>query len=193
MAFKGKTRAEIIAKRGYKPDIKGDDYSLYISSYPVVADHLAKRIGDKDKTLAELCCGIGVTLMHMAPHFKHLIGIDNDKQVLEYCKQNLQDLLKKTKLIHGDVSDPKLIQSLDADIILYDIPFWTPDKKNPYIGQLLDDLKGHVTQDIVIYAPPSYTPALGELQKVFINNEHHVNLIYLGNLIKKKGITEARL
>ena len=123
--MKSDTRKSIIERRGYRKNIKGDKFSLYISSYPVAIEYLRKRIGDKHKILAELCCGIGITLETAGGAFKHIIGVDNDKKTLTYCKDNLKSsgLLSKSTLILGDINEDSVLGKIKADIVIYDIPF----------------------------------------------------------------------
>ena len=95
----------IINRRGYRKNIKGDKFSLFISNYPTNAKYLKGRIGNSKLVLAELCCSIGVTLEYLAPVFKKVIGVDFNKDILEMCQSNLKEagVIEKTELILGDV------------------------------------------------------------------------------------------
>ena len=90
MSYEENTIQNIINCRGYRENIKGDKFSLYISNYPSNAKYLKSRIGNSEYILAELCCSIGVTLEYLAPAFKKVIGVDIDKDVLDACKANLK-------------------------------------------------------------------------------------------------------
>ena len=74
-------REVTIEKRNLNPKIYGDDFSIYISTYPVFLEYLGKRIGDINKTLIELCSGIGITLINLSTCFKKIIGIDKTGKV----------------------------------------------------------------------------------------------------------------
>jgi hypothetical protein len=197
------TRKSIIKRRGYHKNIKGDKLSLYISNYPIVAEYIKKRIGNPNKVLAELCCGIGVTLGFMAPGFKKVIGVEIDKKILNECKENLRNagLLKKYVLILGDINDDKILKKIKADIVIYDIPFWSKDSeyKNPSPKSTIERIRKFITSDIIIFCSPKFDYRLiqnelgsCEFQKVYVNGKHDRNHIYSGNL-KQKEISEVKL
>lgn len=204
------TRQEIINKHGYPGWIKGDKLSLYISNYAATAHYLADRIGRKNKTICELCCGVGLTLSELAKRFEKTIGIDNDKKVIGYCKQNITSfkVSDKTEIISGDISDPELLKKIKSDIVIYDIPYWNIgltentglEKKNPKLKEIVNNIKKLITKDIIICAPPHYTYKNAkkdfgkcECESIFIGSKHDRNYIYLGNLIKKQGTTKTFL
>ena len=83
-------RTDIIQTRGYNPNIAGDDLSLKIASYPATARHLAKRLENQGKTVCELCCGIGISLIELSKSFDEVIGIDNDPSIVDDCRKNLE-------------------------------------------------------------------------------------------------------
>ena len=205
------TREEIIARRGYRKNILGDKFSLYISNYPVNANYLKSRIGNSELVLAELCCSIGITLEYLAPVFKKVIGLDIDKQVLESCKKNLMNagLIDKAEFIEGDVFKDAILKNIDADVVIYDIPFWYEHQqenkgnlidKNPPLEKLIQKIRKYITRDIMICSPPewkykSMIEELGEMEfeKVYVDGRHDRNQIYLGNLIHQSGITQIEL
>lgn len=205
------TRDSIIQRRGYRQDIAGDKFSLYISSYPVAIEYLNQRIEDSSKTLAELCCGVGVTLEHIAGAFQHVIGVDIDEQVLADCKINLQSagLVQKSTLVCGDINDEEILKQIKANLVIYDIPFWHPHEyenrgdlisKNPSLNSTVEKIRKFITKDIVIFCSPNFDydmicEQLGpcEFQKVIINGKHDRNYIYLGDLKQEEGITELKL
>ena len=211
MTYEESTAQDIIQRRGYRKNIKGDKFSLYISNYPSNAEYLKSRIGNPNLVLAELCCSIGITLEYLAPGFKKVIGVDIDKDILQMCKINLTEagLISKTQLINGDVFDDNTLKSIKADIIIYDIPFWYPHKqekqgnlvsKNPPLKELIKKIQENVTSNIVIFSPPEWNyeyfqKELGtiEFEQVFINQIHNRNQVYLGDLINKKGETKIAL
>ena len=207
----GDTRESIIRRRGYRKDIQGDIFSLYITNYPVTALYLGNRIGDKDKVLVELCCGIGGTLEYVAEKFKHVIGIDIDETRVGQCVANLKSvgLSQKATVVLGDIEDDSIIREVKADIAIYDVPFWMPyeserhgdlTKKNPMFRSTIKRIRKFICEDIVIYCPPEYDYEMVkghvgpcEYQRVSINGRHDRNLVYLGSLKLKDGITELRL
>ena len=204
------SRQAIIARRMYRKNIKGDAFNLSISSNLVVLGHLKKRLEGKGKVLAELCCGIGITLESLGNSFERLIGVDNDKKVLSYCARNLKDanLFQKTTLIQGDINDEKVFGKIKADIVIYDVPFWRPHmclgkgnliKRNPPLKRVVAKIR-KISKNIVIFAPPDYDyktikNQVGkcEFQRIIINGTHDRNYVYLGDLVQKEGITEVNL
>jgi len=211
MAYEESTIQDIIDRRGYRKNIKGDKFSLYISNYPTNAKYLKSRLGNSKLILAELCCSIGVTLEYLAPEFKKVIGVDIDNDILKACKTNLTEagLLHKTELLQGDVVDESVLRKIKADIVIYDIPYWYPHiqenkvgevSKNPPLEDLIRKIKYNITSNIVIFSPPElsyeyFRNKLGviEFEQVFINQKHNRNQVYLGELIRKKGKTKLKL
>jgi len=211
MTYQESTTQDIIERRGYRKNIKGDKFSLYISNYPSNAAYLKSRIGNPNLVLAELCCSIGITLEYLAPSFKKVIGVDIDQNILQMCEFNLTEagLISKFQLINGDVFDDNTLKSIKADIIIYDIPFWYPHKqenqgnlvsKNPPLKELIKKIRKNITSNIIIFSPPEWNyeyfeKQLGsiEYEQVFINQTHNRNQIYLGDLINEKGKTEIAL
>lgn len=211
MEFQETSRQDLINHRGYRKNIKGDKFSLFISNYPVNAKYLKSRIGNPKLVLAELCCSIGVTLEYLAPCFEKVIGVDLDRDVLDMCKTNLKEsgLGEKAKLICGDVFDEKILRNIEADIVLYDIPYWYPHQqenqgnlliKNPTLKKLIKKIQKFITKDIVVFSPPEWTYEYAkkllceiEFEKVFIDQRHNRNQIYMGDLIKKEGKTKIKL
>ncbi|MFD2589162.1 class I SAM-dependent methyltransferase [Croceitalea marina] len=211
MTYQETTIQKIVGQRGYRKNIKGDNFSLYISNYPCNAKYLKSRIGNPQLTLAELCCSIGVTLEYLAQGFKKVIGVDLDKNILEMCKTNLEEsgFIAKTELICGDVFNDNLLKSIEADIVIYDIPFWYSHyqenrgdlvSKNPPLKKLIRKIEDYITLDIIVFSPPEwdynyFKEQLGiiEFEQVFIEGKHNRNQIYLGDLIRKVGMTEIHL
>ncbi len=205
------TRLSIIERRGYRKNIVGDKFSLYISNYPVAVNYLKQRIGNRKSILAELCCGIGVTLEYIAECFKQVIGVDIDKRILNQCEDNLKGvgLLQKSALILGDINDDEVLKKIKADIVIYDIPFWSPHeyenqsdltKKNPTLKSTIERIRKFITKEIIVFCSPEFDYQIiknevgsCEFQKVFINGKYDRNHIYLGKLKQKDGISEVKL
>ena len=149
MSYADLTVQDIIKSRGYRKNIKGDKFSLYISNYPSNANYLSSRIGDPNLILAELCCSIGVTLEFLAPNFKKVIGVDIDKAVLDACRINLKEagVYDNVEIIEGNICDENILGKIEADIVIYDIPYWyahTQENK----GDLL--LKNPPLKDLIL-------------------------------------------
>tara|TARA_R110002033_G_scaffold43050_2_gene84498 strand:+ start:8829 stop:9473 length:645 start_codon:yes stop_codon:yes gene_type:complete len=211
MNYKESNIQDIIDRRGYRKNIEGDKFSLYISNYPSNAKYLRSRIGNSKFVLAELCCSIGITIEYLAPAFKKVIGVDIDKDILQTCKTNLKEsgFIDKAELICGDVFDDNILKSIEADIVIYDIPFWYPHEqenkgdlvtKNPPLKELVRKIQNYITPNIIIFSPPEWSyeyfeKQLGiiEFEQVFIDEIHNRNQIYIGDLINNIGTTEIRL
>jgi tRNA G37 N-methylase Trm5 len=201
-------RTDIITARCYNPDISGDELSLKIASYPTTARYLATRLKNEGDIVCELCCGIGVSLIELAKSFKKVIGVDNDLAVIEDCDKNLESAgIMNYEILHGDVSDRNLLNRIKADVVLYDIPYWSthagqvdPEKQNPDLQQLIADIRELITDKIVIYAPTHMTYAeatsvLGpcEFMQIYMNGKHDRNFIFLGGLAKQAGKTKIEV
>lgn len=205
------TEELIIKRRGYRKNIVGSKFSLYISNYPVVVRYLKERFGDPTKILAELCCGIGVTLEYIADAFKQVIGVDIDKKILDQCRDNLKSvgLSERCTLILGDINDDEILKNIKADIVIYDTPFWFPHEyekqgdltmKNPTLRLTIQRIQKFITKDIIILCSPNFDydvikeeVSSCEFQKVFINGKYDRNHVYLGGLKQKDGIIELKL
>jgi methylase of polypeptide subunit release factors len=201
-------RETIIKTRGYDQHIAGSELSLKIASYPVTAEYLAARLAGRGNSVCELCCGIGITLIALSKVFDRVIGIDNDLQIIKECETNLHSAtVTNYSLLCEDISKPQIIENIKADIVLYDIPYWSdhggkvnPERQNPDLEVLIGELRAHVTEDIVIYTPPSFSydqaaTLLGDCDfvQVMVNGEHDRNFIFLGELRERSGVTSVEL
>lgn len=208
---KTETRESIIKRRGYRKNISGDKFSLYISNYPITVKYLTERIGDTTKVLVELCCGVGVTLEYIGNAFNHIIGVDINKKILDECQENLKNvgLLEKDTLILGDINNDEILKKIKADVVIYDIPYWSAHtyenqgdlaKKNPALKSTIERIQKFISNDILIFCSPNFDYDMikrevgsCEFQKVFINGRHDRNHVYLGGLKQEDGITELKL
>lgn len=201
-------RDDIIQSRKYDSKIAGDELSLKISNYSTTARYLADRLRSKGVTVCELCCGVGVSLVELAPSFDKVIGVDNSRLVIDDCRANLENAgILNFELLTGDVSSKSLLKSIKADIVLYDIPYWSshsgkvnPTKQNPNLGELVTNIRELITEDIVVYTPNNITykeirDELGECEylEVRLDGKHDRNFIFLGSLIKTIGETKIEL
>lgn len=200
-------REDLVRARGYTKGIAGDELSLKISSYPSTADYLARRLKGHGDTVCELCCGVGVSLVALANTFQHVIGVDIDEKVLANCDANLKAAsVQRYTLVMGDVIDPSVLKRITADVVLYDIPYWSNHAgkvdaaQNPDLTKLVDAIRKNITRNIVIYAPPhfSYEDArqvLGECEyaQIYTNGKHDRNFVFLGDIIEHSGTHRIEL
>jgi len=202
------TKEQILEKRGYEPWVQGRQYDLYLSNYPNPAKYLAQRIGNPNKTIAELCCGVGITTRELAKAFKKVVAADIDREVIEFNKINLEreKLADKVSYFVTDISKTSFLKKLKTDVVLYDIPYWVAKKfddgtlnldKNPDLVTLIGNIRKYVTHDIIIFAPAhlSYEEIkelLGpvECEQIFVKYKYDRNYYYLGSLMKKDGISK---
>lgn len=207
------TRSILLEKRGLKSDIAGDTLSLYISNNPRAATWLAEYIGDSQKVVLELCCGVGVTLESLVQVFKLAIGVDNNKEVLDACRKNLEknNLFDRTKLILGDVRSTDLLKSLKADVVVYDIPYWYPEKypmyspenklgENPDLKELIENINKYIGGDIIIFAPREmgyeyFKDIVKECEclEIIIDGKHDRNYVFLGGLVRSIGSRQINI
>ena len=201
-------REEIIQARGYSDQTEGDVLSLKIASYPTSAQYLARRLASQGDTICELCCGIGVSLIELVKTFDKVIGVDNDHAVIDACKVNLDHAgVINYDLVTADISARTVLSNIQADIVLYDIPYWSshdgkvdPDTQNPNLQQVVRDIQELITDKIVIYTPP-HMPyeevgmAVGECEymQVWIDGKHDRNFAFLGSLTQNIGTTKITL
>lgn len=201
-------KEEIIKTRGYSENIAGDELSLKIASYPSTAAYLAERLRGKGDTVCELCCGIGVSLIELSKKFTRVIGVDSDAKILDDCEANLKNAsVKNYELVCGDVSSPEILSNIKADVVLYDIPYWSDhggevdaQQKNPDLRTLIDAIRQKVCSQIVIYAPThmeyeKVREIVGECEfvAVYVNGKYDRNFIFLGDLIEQAGQVKVEL
>ncbi len=199
-------RTDIIRTRGYNPNISGDELSLKIASYPATARYLADRLKNEGSIVCELCCGVGVSLIELSKAFKKVIGVDSDPRVIEDCSKNLEHAnITNYEVLCGDVSDPFLLGKIKADVVLYDIPYWSthsgkvdPEKQNPDLKNLITKIRELITDKIVIYTPTHMTcegatAMLGDCEfvRIYTNGKYDRNFIFLGSLIENAGETSV--
>ena len=201
-------REDIIQSRGYSSTISGDELSLKIASYPVTARYLANRLKGNGDTVCELCCGVGVSLIELSRSFTKVMGVDNSFTIIDDCKKNLEEAgITNHELLCGDIRSRELLGKIRANVVLYDIPYWSthsgqvnPEEQNPNLQELISNIRELITSKIVIYAPTHFTreevvAELGdcEYMKVYINGKYDRNFIFLGELAQKIGVTEVNL
>jgi len=201
-------RTDIIQTRGYDSGISGDELSLKIASYPATAHYLAERLKNEGDTVCELCCGIGVSLIELAQSFDKIIGVDSDPLVIKDCRKNLERAnIANHELLCGDISNRDLLYRIKADVVLYDIPYWSthagqvdPEKQNPDLQKLIANIRELITDKIVIYTPThmtheEVTALLGECEfmEVYTNGKHDRNFVFLGGLAKYLGKTRVEV
>ncbi len=151
---------------------------------------------------------MGVSLVELAASFDKVIGVDNSQLVIDDCRTNFEYAkVLNFELLTGDVSSKFLLKSIKADVILYDIPYWSnhsgkvnPAEQNPDLGELITNIREFITEDIVVYAPTYITyetirDELGECEylEVWLNGKHDRNFIFLGSLIQSIGKTKIEL
>jgi ribosomal protein L11 methylase PrmA len=201
-------RQDIIQSRGYDPNTAGSELSLKIASYPATARYLTKRLSPHGATICELCCGVGISLVELSTSFDKIIGVDNDPDVIRDCRKNLAHAgVQNYELLCGDVADPDLLGKITADVVLYDIPYWSthqgqvdPDKQNPDLKKLVANIRTCITENIVIYAPthmtyPEVQALCGpcEFAEIYISGKHDRNFVFLGATMKQAGKVRIEL
>lgn len=190
-------RDEIIQKRNYDSAIQGDELSLKISSYPQTARYLAERLAPHGTSIVELCCGVGVSLVEFARRFESVTGVDSNLTVAAAARANVARAgATNCEVLVGSVDDTALLQQIDADIVAYDIPYWSDHGeslvgRNPDLKTTLELIRTHITSNIVVYTPPHITydniAAISdtfEFQEVWLDGKHDRNFVYFGNLVQ---------
>jgi len=160
------------------------------------------RLKNSGGNVCELCCGIGVSLIELAKSFNSLVGVDSDAAVIENCRQNLARAgVTSHTLLCGDVSDRQLLGGITADVVLYDIPYWSNHggqvdaaTQNPDLRRLVADIRQLITSNIIVYAPTHMTyaeasSALGQCEfvKIYIYGRHDRNFVFLGDIANRIG------
>lgn len=121
--------------------------------------------------------------------------------------QSVYQLIEHSFTTTADVYAKSILKNIQADIVLYDIPYWSnhsgkvnPAKQNPDLGELITNIWEFITEDIVVYTPIHITyetirDELGECEylEVWLNGKHDRNFIFLGSLIQTIGETKIEL
>lgn len=199
-------REDIITARGYPAATQADELSLKISSYPVSARYLADRLSTKGKSIAELCCGIGISLIEFSDHFEDVIGVDIDEVVVKCARMNIAQAGKTNCQVRtADIRGVDVLKRIQTDIVAYDVPYWSEHgaaltQKNPSLRSVIELVREYITRNLVIYTPPHFPfeDMVGiahefEYQEVWINGVHDRNFIYLGALAEYHGRTKIML
>ncbi|HEX7633059.1 MAG TPA: methyltransferase domain-containing protein, partial [Candidatus Saccharimonadales bacterium] len=199
---------DIIQQRDYPKDIAGDELSLKIASYPATAQYLGSALRGKGNSVCELCCGVGISLIEFSKVFSTVIGVDNNAEIIKDCQRNLETFgTKNYELLIGDVSSSELLSQIKADIVLYDIPYWSnhggaidAKQRNPDLKTMVTKIRELITPQIAIYAPTHMTyeeisSQIGDCEyiEVHLRGKHDRNFILLGPLARKIGKTRIDL
>lgn len=172
----------------FSKKIYGDPDGIYMSCPEEISKHLAKKLSNY-KTVVELCCAIGMTVIQLAQEIDYVYGIDMDKNRINAAIQNAQlyGVENKTKFIIGNVLDETILKSIKADVAVLD-PDWSSssNKKNhvsslemtqPNMKELFYKVKANITDNIVIRIPKTFSfdtlKALGkcEIENIIWDNK----------------------
>lgn len=155
-------REEIIARRRYDADIHGSTEDLIIASPTSCAAYVADKIAKPGVRIAEFCCGIGITTLACAKRGEFVYGIDASDDCVQATRANLraadigEDMFV---LATADISDPAAYDGIQADIAMYDIPYWY-DKldQNPDYAFVVDQILDKVCSRLIVFSPPGFVP-----------------------------------
>jgi hypothetical protein len=149
-----------------------------------------------------------MSLIELAPTFKTVIGVDNNPTIARDCELNLERAgVQNYDIIAGDINDPALLETIKADIVLYDIPYWSehggkvnPQQQNPDLASLVRAIRTKITNNIVIYAPPHMTYrdislSVGDCEfiEIWLGDKHDRNFVFLGPIATDIGQSKITL
>ena len=189
----------------FSKKIKADIASYEMANYEAIAEYMAQRL--KTRTIAELCCGVGITAIQLAK-FSKAIAVDNNKEYIKNAKYNAKLYGVKIDFIVGDVLDKNILKKIKANIAVLDPDWSSSDDKSLHVANIsetqppLDKLynltKKNITNNVCFRFPKTIdTKQIKkldncEIQKVFLDNDFKFYIAYFGDLIRKKE-TEVRL
>jgi SAM-dependent methyltransferase len=90
---------------------------------PLIHDfYAATPIGQRSKTVLDLCCGTGQLAAYFLTNGFRVVGIDLSEQMLVYAKENARRYLEsgQARFQHGDVSDFRLDECFGLVVSTFD-------------------------------------------------------------------------
>ncbi|MGE3798909.1 MAG: class I SAM-dependent methyltransferase, partial [Thermomicrobiales bacterium] len=74
------------------------------------------------KSLLDLGCGDGRQLMHLCPHFEHVVGVDFSPKLLDIAKRRIHEVGCEAELHEGDVSTFRTDEKFDVLLLSGIVP-----------------------------------------------------------------------
>lgn len=185
----------------------GDEDGLFMSNYEVTANYLANRVACE--SIADLCCGIGATTVHLAQTCDRVWAVDVNPERIRFARENAKTwrVEDKIEFLVADVLDPTVLTRLKADVVVTDVE-WAPHDKpkgedtpdisrmQPSVHKLFEAINRYIGPNIVMrmsrLSNVSQLQRLGqsEIQRVSINGVVHFCYVYYGGLRGRIGFTE---
>ncbi len=158
----------MIMKDKFTKEILADKDAYYMSCPEIVGKHIASQLR-QFKNCVELCCAVGMLSIQLTKIMEKVYAIDIDGKRIESAKKNakMYGAEGKIEFIHGDVLDADLLRKIVAQVAILD-PDWSKyaeksihvnsiDETQPSLREMFNLAKRHITQNIVIRMPASFT------------------------------------
>lgn len=90
---------------------------------PLILDfYAATPIGKKNKSVLDLCCGVGLLAVHFLENGYQVIGLDLSEEMLSYARENARQYIEsgQARFIQGDASDFTLDERFGLVVSTYD-------------------------------------------------------------------------
>jgi hypothetical protein len=187
-------------KNPYGQHLIFDEKGIEQSSSWKMAEYHGKKT-EKYASIADLCCGIGVDLLHLAKKKERIYAVDTDAQKIIAAKYNVNAFYPDIKV--GFLQQPaeKFFQKVNAVFIDPDRRFFDkriiePEMMNPPLSAILKLTK--ITPDVMIKLSPVFAYQKLRLEQdytlEFISENGNLKeiLVCMGNFIKP-GINKIAL
>ncbi|MFA5828366.1 MAG: methyltransferase domain-containing protein [Candidatus Shapirobacteria bacterium] len=196
-------------------ELWGDKEGQIVTNYQEISEYIARRIFSKtgDKSILEICCGIGSLTVFLAKVFSRVIAVDINPIRIVAANKNLQlnNLINRVDLITGDIENEKVINKIcnkyKIGAVCTDVT-WSEtgiygqdhtddlDKTTPATDKLFKLLTDRDWKNICMRLPKTidYKQLMGlgsvEIEEISINGELKFIYAYFGMLVKDIGITK---
>lgn len=167
-----------------------DEWGLRYSTPRLIAQYRAERL--KDKTIADISCGVGAQLIFFGKTCDKTYGVEIDEKRALYARMNAEAMgLSNVEVIEGDAFDSDVLNRIsDADVFFSD-PSRPPEEKvrgvdnlepNPLkVFEKYKDM-GDVAFELPPQMPPSRVPLEGEKEYTSLNFKLNRLALYTGDL-----------
>ncbi len=173
-------------KVGY--NYKNEIFSvLHSDKKGIVKKHISKHIG-KNKLAIDFGCGIGYALPFLSPNFKHVIGVDISKKLLEQASRLK---LSNVTLKQGDLTKKQKLPKADFAFCC-NVAICDDNKKNDAIlNTVVEGLKKGGSAVIVVPSYEASAMAFLEILKMYKKEGIGISKIPASEFIPKFSTVDA--
>ncbi len=129
--------------------LETDEEGFRISTPVEIAEYKAKRL--KNKSIADLGCGIGIQSIYFSKFFEEVISVELNSERYRIAKRNFKKMhIKNIEILNGDAFDKEIINKLDHVDVIFSDPSrpkigeeWTFQDLSPSPEKIVESYKNH--------------------------------------------------